>query len=415
MRINRQAQVVYTFLKLFFITDLFFIGYYQNRFTPIGGVATVLAAVVILLLFLLILSTGVTIEKVMNPPILCWLLFAVWAIITSIINAKDIGSAISSAVVFFALVFFMMAVSMIIKIDGNLKFLFMVFAALGTLIAITIVFWGTFRLEGNIGTYYALSLHSNRNGEAIIMIFGIAGVLYMNRFKRMIPALMSIACICLQFYAILQGGSRKGAVGVFVLIVLWVILCYRMQFRLYSNWVKFIHVVAWLIMIVGVIRVAFPWIINSWAVERLFSTAGRASSIEREYVQQEAWRYFLSSPLCGIGYDQVRVYTGIYAHSNPIEVLADTGIIGAIAYYLPFLFIFRELFKKLHYLGKRTPRTNEIYVQLMFALVLFLVISLYEIEMVSSQDYMTVVMYGVCAAIAYDNRLSSSINEVSLN
>ena len=39
----------------------------------------------------------------------------------------------------------------------------------------------------------------------------------------------------------------------------------------------------------------------------------------------------------GIGMDNMRLYAGVYAHSNPLELLATTGVPGIILYYAIYL------------------------------------------------------------------------------
>lgn len=399
-QLNRQSKIVYGLLKLFFIIDIFFIGYYQNRFKPIGGLATPLAIVVIVLFLLVLMTTGISYRRVLNPPILFWLLFGILTLVFSLILAQDRAGAINSLVIFIALVVFMMIINLIHILDGNLAFVFKVFMVLGILIALTIIFFGVTRIEG-VGKYFTISNHSNRNNEAIMMVFGISGILYLSSFNKLLPSILSLLGIGVQFYAILQGGSRKGAIGVLILIVFWVIFSYRHIFNNYSPMIKLIHIIIWMGLVSALVYYIIPWITNSWAIDRLLNDLGANSSIEREKVQRAAVELFESSPVFGVGFDQVRVYVGVYAHSNPIELLADTGIIGILLYYIPFITIYYRLIRKLIEQKKNNIQDRESYSRIILILIIFIVISVFEIEMVSCQVYMTIIMYGVVASTAY--------------
>ena len=73
------------------------------------------------------------------------------------------------------------------------------------------------------------------------------------------------------------------------------------------------------------------------------SKTGDSMSI-RKWLRELAFEIFLNHPLIGVGIGQFRYYAAIqgvdlYSHNNFLEVLSNTGIIGFIIYYIPYISI----------------------------------------------------------------------------
>ncbi len=64
---------------------------------------------------------------------------------------------------------------------------------------------------------------------------------------------------------------------------------------------------------------------------------GERSIEDRVDLANTAIDVWQSNPL-GVGLDNFRLYVGTYAHSNFLEVLVSTGLLGVILYYSPLLF-----------------------------------------------------------------------------
>lgn len=74
-----------------------------------------------------------------------------------------------------------------------------------------------------------------------------------------------------------------------------------------------------------------------------------ASSIGRGMIIQEAIRVFKQHPICGVGIANFRYYDQYalaWAENNYLELLADVGIIGAIAYYLIYFDVIKVIRSK---------------------------------------------------------------------
>jgi O-antigen ligase len=89
-------------------------------------------------------------------------------------------------------------------------------------------------------------------------------------------------------------------------------------------------------------------------VDSKSSSGGSASDNIRLFMLFEGWQWFLEKPLIGYGVGNFQEMFGeinggkeLYAHNNYIELLVDTGIIGALMYYWLYVLIIWKSMKGL--------------------------------------------------------------------
>ena len=92
----------------------------------------------------------------------------------------------------------------------------------------------------------------------------------------------------------------------------------------------------------------------------------------RAVLREEAWKQFLNYPIAGLGYYNFQYFNGygLYAHNNYLELLADLGIIGFIAYYSMYFTIIRNAMKVL----KRGRERNSYAVFVMVFMIVLLIL-----------------------------------------
>lgn len=73
-----------------------------------------------------------------------------------------------------------------------------------------------------------------------------------------------------------------------------------------------------------------------------FSTEMSTSDQLRAQLMQDAWSAALENPL-GLGLDNFKVVSGVYAHSNYFELLATTGFLGLALYIAIYFFMLGRL------------------------------------------------------------------------
>lgn len=77
---------------------------------------------------------------------------------------------------------------------------------------------------------------------------------------------------------------------------------------------------------------------------------GERSIEGRVGLAERALQVWYENPL-GVGLDNFRLFVGTYSHSNYLEILVSTGVLGLLAYYVPFVAFLILL--------KRAPRSDE--------------------------------------------------------
>ncbi|HWQ89324.1 MAG TPA: O-antigen ligase family protein [Desulfitobacteriaceae bacterium] len=71
------------------------------------------------------------------------------------------------------------------------------------------------------------------------------------------------------------------------------------------------------------------------------------SAWSRQYLVVTAWGLFEHNPLLGIGLNNFKDNNilGLYAHNNYVELLCDLGIVGTIAFYWIYFYLFVQFLK----------------------------------------------------------------------
>jgi O-antigen ligase len=139
-------------------------------------------------------------------------------------------------------------------------------------------------------------------------------------------------------YTIILTGSRKSLLAASLLLVYWLLFSF-------SGALKNITITrrANTIIIVVFAIICFSYFImpvfeDSVMLQRLTSLFGQGDST-RTGMYKEAYEFFLSSPLFGIGYKNFELLSiyGTYSHSTYAEALACTGILGVILYFSAYI------------------------------------------------------------------------------
>lgn len=185
----------------------------------------------------------------------------------------------------------------------------------------------------------------NPNAFGTTMLLGLAlTLLYPGQrgFIHRVPAGIIVIGLAL---AVLLSGSRKAILGAIGLLVVYGVL---LAFRSVKRPVRFFGLIA--ILVIGAV-VGFEWLQETpyWTrVENFFrflqgQTVEEGSLYERADLIAAGIHLWKEHPLIGVGTDQFRFYAGglglreTYSHSNPVEILANFGLIGLFLYYSPYI------------------------------------------------------------------------------
>lgn len=136
-------------------------------------------------------------------------------------------------------------------------------------------------------------------------------------------------------------------------------------------------------------------------LSNLFSGRGAvdASAVGRSRLAACAFDIWLSNPLFGGGANAVRERAGVYAHSNPLELLADFGLCGFVLYYaVPARIVVRCL------RGVRNAVEQMTWLPL-WLILLFATLMLFDLFAVTYTEKIPALMFGVLTGLTARGRL----------
>jgi O-antigen ligase len=213
-------------------------------------------------------------------------------------------------------------------------------------------------------------LSGNSNGLAYISLLGIMAIAYIWNNKSIIrlkPYFYII--IPLLIYGIVLSASRKSFFSLLLFLSLWV-------FIVNINKIKNpVSVMAILLISILTFNFFIDYISeNTFLGKRLESVGEESGDIKRQELYKEGFEMVLSNPIYGVGLGNFVANSNLkaYSHSDLMEILATTGIVGLLLYLSIYLIFIKRIFFILK------NNSNEIinykmYISLLIILTLFLI------------------------------------------
>lgn len=178
--------------------------------------------------------------------------------------------------------------------------------------------------------------------QLVISFFaGYRVFIYYKQSEERIKYILSFFGMILILVGAFFTGSRK----VLIAIPLFLIVALT---RGKKNFGKLI-VVFVAVLFIYQLLINVPVLYNSvgWRLEILGVGSTDESSIERSQLMRDAFNTGINNPF-GVGLDGSKYYsTGreVYAHSNYLELFADFGWFGFIAFFFMYIYILRRMFR----------------------------------------------------------------------
>ncbi len=217
------------------------------------------------------------------------------------------------------------------------------------------------RISGTMG-------NANTFGVAVVLAQALIILLLSMKSTTAIERIIGIACLLLLIAAVVNSGSRTALIGMSLLILGMPLVFNVWHIKNLIKMTKWGLVISLLIAgfwyglgDIPEVQDRYYTVIEEsqlevrindliQLVENVFvDDQGNAKSTKgtleaRVDLAYFAWEVATEYPL-GVGLDNFRVLAGAYAHSNYLELLADTGLIGVLLYYTVFLLIIVKLIK----------------------------------------------------------------------
>lgn len=184
-------------------------------------------------------------------------------------------------------------------------------------------------------------LSKNANNFAFQMLTVIFAVFYLwsKKYNYFIRFIMWFT-LFVSAVGIIYSGSRNGFFCFFAFIFLWYLFCKQKKLPKHP-----IFAYAILIAIFIIAYLSISSLLENTLIWRRLSTLDDSSSQTRFFLYREGIELIIKNPVFGIGLNNFSEVskTGLYSHSDYIEVAANTGIIGFILYFSIYLILWRRL------------------------------------------------------------------------
>lgn len=326
-------------------------------------------------------------SRLIDFPIKSWILFGFVEYFAAYFIAIDVPFAQSSAVTFLELTGMCFAMIFVAKLDGDVGFLIklMYVTCAGYVFSMLII---NNQIQGRLALV-------NANGDANACLIGIVVATLIIDFKRNIQPIIILLTICMMFYANIMTGSRKSFLCMIFYLFFWFVVFIKTDWEILTFKKKLTLLGVVVIASSFFIQLVTPLIMNSTTVLRLLD--GSTGDTLRLNLYSEAWEYFKTNPIFGIGYNQFRIYNenGYYSHSTYLEILADSGIVGTVLFFSPHIWCLVNLIK----VAREYAHENFTELKKSLILLIYMLSSLIlAAGMVQTSNERVLIMYAVMFA-----------------
>ncbi len=180
-------------------------------------------------------------------------------------------------------------------------------------------------------------------------------------------------------------GSKKGIIDIVIGCLLVITFC---NGKKQSKLLRVIWAVIILVVLIYILKDVPVFALVVERFEGMFGGGSKVdfSTLERQKLVIAGLRQFINTPILGIGVGAAEYISvsavgySTYLHSNPVELLATLGLCGFMLYYIPFLKLITNVYK-------RIQKDNEGLFIFIF-LIIGLANSLFAVEYFSKLTYM---------------------------
>ena len=233
--------------------------------------------------------------------------------------------------------------------DKSLDFVVKLFLVIALIAAIYILLTGgKVRNEElrDISDRVALSDNVSINSLGNIMVLGSFCAIYLYKGTYWYSLSLLTGILGMFVLVIALTGSRKSILGIILLLVMFFLFSPKDKTITVKSLVA---MVAFIIVIIILLIVLYPTLVQSALYERLFdettSIKAKASSDGRQRFYVYAWEDFRSEPITGLGMKCFVYKHGSYTHSAYAEVLACTGFVGTVLYFISYFITAKKIWR----------------------------------------------------------------------
>lgn len=277
----------------------------------------------------------------LQPEVMLYFLWIVWSLggLTNVVDRDLYFTQLKTMIQIGVLV---LVISGITALRRNMATVMFALGLGGFLVAFSSIVTGEiFKMLNRTGSYRTSGITGNANEFAYCLLFVIVAVFYFSR--RKLPGALKVllaAVVGISLIFVLYSGSRKGLLGVLAFIFFWWSFCGSK--RLSGNPLREYVL---LLLLLTTAYFAVSYVMSNTLIGKRLEQIDSESDRTRIQMYQEGLSMIAEYPLFGVGLDNYRALSssGLYSHSDYIEVVATTGIAGGIIYYSIYGLIWRRL------------------------------------------------------------------------
>lgn len=292
-------------------------------------------------LFILFFINFLYLKLNLQPEIIIYFAWIAWSILGAF-NAIDLALFSQSLITIVQMGIMIFLVAGVTAVHRDLPIILIAIAIGGLIVALSVYLTGEFQTASNIELKTQMGgLARNPNEFAYHLLFVVFAMFYFWRSKPLFSwrALIG-AVVVISVIGIIYSGSRKGFLGVLAFVLCWFLFCHsRSVFKKPIS-----TLVILLISLVGIYYTTGYVLSSTYLGERLEYAKEYGSSL-RVLMYKEGWEMIREKPILGVGLDNFRVLsaTGMYSHSDYIEVAANTGVVGFVLHFSIYIVLWRRL------------------------------------------------------------------------
>lgn len=186
---------------------------------------------------------------------------------------------------------------------------------------------------------------SNPNSLGLRMVYASAALLFflLSKKRKLIYVVISIALLIIFFHTLLLTGSRKALLAILLFILGSTLLYFTRNF----NKIKIKNIIIsifTLIFLISILYYTIPIILEGTVVGQRIEMGNERGGIQGD-IRYQMYVYGIElvaeNPLFGVGMNNFRNYfwTSQYSHSDYIESLSSTGLLGFLIYQSAYFIV----------------------------------------------------------------------------
>jgi len=308
----------------------------------IEGLSTIMSLYGFVFSFLFLIFYLFPYKQLKIPPeILIYFSWIIWSL-TGMLNVTNTHLYLMQLRTIIQMAVMIFLVAKIVALSRNLSVVMLAITIGGIIVCLSGYYTGEIQMNTYIASHAQVAgLTRNPNSFAYQLLFVIFAIFFFWESKSSLrQRIFFSSIITIAIIGIIYSASRKGFLGVLAFMLLWFYFC---QGKRFSK--KPIRVFIILLILSGLAYFITDYVTSKTYLGIRFNNLWSYSNRLRIELYQEGFDIIRKYPMFGVGLNQFRTFSssGVYSHSDYIEVATNTGIIGFVFYFSIYVVLWLRL------------------------------------------------------------------------